>query len=257
MGQRRAIVRRPANTLADGITTASLGAPNFARALEQHAAYCAALQAAGVTNVALESEAAFPDAHFVEDVAVLIGGRALLARPGHPARRHEADSLRSTLAEFFNELAEIEPPGTLDGGDVCDASDRVYVGLSQRTNASGIAQLDAWLERAGKTLITIDIRNRPGLLHLKSGMSFLGNERFVAVDAVAPLIGTRAQDVIGVAPDEAYAANCVRVNEVVFVAAGFPKLSADLTRSGFRTVALDVSEFRKMDGGLSCLSLRF
>ncbi|MBV8117082.1 MAG: N(G),N(G)-dimethylarginine dimethylaminohydrolase [Candidatus Eremiobacteraeota bacterium] len=166
-------------------------------------------------------------------------------------------SLRPALVGFFTDLAEIDPPGTLDGGDVCDAGDRVYVGLSHRTNASGIAQLGAWLERDAKRLIVIDIRNRPALLHLKSGMSFLGDGRFAAVEVVAPLIGTRGQDVIVVQPDEAYAANCVRVNGVVFVAAGFPNFNAALTRAGFLTVALEVSEFRKMDGGLSCLSLRF
>ncbi|MBV8372339.1 MAG: N(G),N(G)-dimethylarginine dimethylaminohydrolase [Candidatus Eremiobacteraeota bacterium] len=234
-----------------------LGAPSVAKALEQHAAYCEALHAAGVASIVMESDARFPDAHFVEDAAVLIGGRAMLARPGHPARRDEAASLRPALVAFFTDLAEIDPPGTLDGGDVCDAGDRVYVGLSHRTNANGIAQLGAWLERDAKTLIVIDIRNRPGLLHLKSGMSFLGDGRFAAVEVVAPLIGTRGQDVIVVQRDEAFAANCVRVNGVVFVAAGFPNFNAALKRAGFLTVALEVSEFRKMDGGLSCLSLRF
>jgi dimethylargininase len=254
---RDAVVRPPAHNFGDGITAAKLGAPDLDKARTQHAAYCDALRAAGANVITLEPDARNPDAAFVEDTAVLIAGRAVLTRPGAESRRNETVAMRRVLAQFFDAVDEIEAPGTLDGGDVCEASDRVYIGMSHRTNYAGATQLGALLAKAGKTPRIIDIRNLTGILHLKSGMSYLGDGSFVANDALAPILEEGVDRIIRVAPEEAYGANCVRINGTILLAAGHPHLEAEMRHAGLATVALNVSEFRKMDGGLSCLSLRF
>ena len=253
----RAIVRLPSSALADGITSASLGTPIYADARSQHAAYCEALREAGAGVTVLDADLRHPDAHFVEDAAVLIGTTAVLTRPGAAARRDEPQAIRAVLAEHFRDIVEIVAPGTLDGGDVCDAGDRVFVGISQRTSRDGAEQFARIARHAGKTPVLVDVRGIAGALHLKSAMAYLGDGRFVATSPLAPLLNEPPGRVLLVAPGEAYAANCVHVNDVVLIAAGNPHLRSALADAGYASVPLDVSEFRKMDGGLSCLSLRF
>lgn len=251
-----AITRLPSPDLARGITTAALGAPAYAAACREHASYCGALRRSGLDVTVLDADLQHPDAHFVEDAAVIAGTTAVLTRPGAVARRDEPNALRAVLTQRFGGVEEIVAPGTLDGGDVCDAGDRTFVGISQRTNRDGADQLARILRRAGKAPVVVDVRNA-GALHLKSAVAYLGDDRFVATAALAPLLGVPQNRVIVVASGEEYAANCVRMNGVVLVAAGYPRTLAALARAGYTCVTLDVSEFRKMDGGLSCLSVRF
>lgn len=253
----RAIVRRPAPNLGDGITTASLGAPDVPLALAQHAAYCGALARAGVAVTALDADPHHPDAHFVEDAAIALGMRAVLARPGAAARRDEPDALREPLRQWFSTLDQIVAPGTLDGGDVCDAGERCFIGISPRTNRAGAAQFARIVEATGRDPIVVDVRPVAGVLHLKSAMASLGDGTIVVTDECLSVLPAPLGRIVRVGDNETYAANCVRVNDVVFVAAGYPRIRRDLERAGYPTVALDVSEFRKMDGGLSCLSIRF
>jgi dimethylargininase len=253
----RAIVRLPSSGLADGITSASLGTPIYAGACAQHAAYCEALREAGADVTVLDADLRHPDAHFVEDAAVLIGTTAVLTRPGAAARRDEPQAIRAALAEHFCDIEEIVAPGTLDGGDVCDAGDRIFVGISRRTSRDGADQFARIARRAGKAPVVVDVCGIAGALHLKSAMAYLGDGRFVATLALAPLLHEPRERVLLVAPGEEYAANCVRVNDTVLIAAGSPHLHAALAGAGYASVPLEVSEFRKMDGGLSCLSLRF
>lgn len=252
-----AIVRLPSSALADGITSASLGAPAYADACRQHAAYCDALRQSGASVTVLDADLRHPDAHFVEDAAVVVGSTAVLTRPGAPARRDEPQTIRDAISVSFSRIEQIVAPGTLDGGDVCDAGDRLFIGISQRTNRSGAEQLARIARGAGKTPVLVDVRDVAGALHLKSAMSYLGDGNFVATAAIAPLLREPPERVWIVAPGEEYAANCVRINAVVLVAAGYPHLRAALAGAGYASVPVDVSEFRKMDGGLSCLSLRF
>lgn len=252
-----AIVRLPAANFGDGITTASLGAPDYANACRQHAAYCDALREAGAGVSVLEADNAHPDAHFVEDAAVTIAGVAVVTRPGTATRRDEGAAMREPLAHFFESIEEIIAPGTLEGGDVCDAEQRLYIGISHRTNAAGAQQLARIAARAGKEAIVVDVRGVPAALHLKSAMAYVGDGRFVATGAMLPLLPISRARIIRAAPGEEYGANCVRVNDAVFIPDGHPRLRDDLDRAGYDIVPLDVSEFRKMDGGLSCLSLRF
>jgi dimethylargininase len=254
---QHAIVRLPGANFADGLTTADLGTPSFERVLTQHTRYCDALRECGLSLITLAPDLQHPDSTFVEDTAILTSRGAVLTRPGAPSRLGEVDSIRSAIEGFFPAPDAIHPPGTLDGGDICQAGDHFFLGLSQRTNPEGARQLAASLARFGYTSSTIDIRSQSGILHLKSGVSFLGDNTLVMMEEMAGIADLSSFDLIGVSPVESYAANCVRVNDRVLVAEGHPRLIADLEARGFHPIVLDMSEFRKMDGGLSCLSLRF
>ncbi|MCY2960799.1 MAG: N(G),N(G)-dimethylarginine dimethylaminohydrolase [Planctomycetota bacterium] len=252
----RAIVRTPSASFAEGITTAGLGAPDLQRALAQHAAYCEALARLGLAVTTLPPDDAHPDSTFVEDTAVVTERGAILARPGAPSRLGEIAAMRSALEKHCGDLAAICAPGTLDGGDICQAGTHFFIGLSRRTNSEGARQLTLWLERAGYTASTVDIRDDITLLHLKSGIAWLGPEALVVAESLASLPDLAADHRLIAARAETYAANCVRIHDAVLMAAGYPALAERVAASGLRVVTLEMSEFRKMDGGLSCLSIR-
>jgi len=256
---RHAIVRFPCGNFAEGLTTAGLGPPDVALALEQHARYCEALERSGLALRRLPPDPRFPDSTFVEDPAVVTDRGAILTRPGAPSRRGEVAGIRAAVAEAFPTPAEIRSPGTVEGGDVCKAGDRFFIGISGRTNEDGARQLAALLREQGYAASCIDVRGLPGVLHLKSGLAWLGDGRLVVVDELASCPALRHGDyeIVRVDPEESYAANCVRVNRVVLFAAGYPRLERRLRDLGYELDVLEASEFRKMDGGLSCLSLRF
>ena len=181
----RAIVRPPAPNFSDGLTTAGLGSPSYECALRQHEAYCAALAQTGLVVTELESDPAHPDSTFVEDTAVLAARCAVLTRPGAPSRAGEVASMRRALAEFFPHLDTIEAPGTVDGGDVCEAGNHFFIGISERTNEAGAQQLTALLSPFGYACSLVDIRSSSSLLHLKSGLAYLGDNRLVVTEALA------------------------------------------------------------------------
>jgi dimethylargininase len=291
----RAIVLPPAPNFAEGLTTSDLGAPNYERALEQHEAYCAALEQCGLTLTRLEADERYPDSCFVEDTAILVGPpdgdenpsarqddvesqthpltQVVLTRPGASSRVGEVASIRTVMAEFFPALSEIRSPGTLDGGDVCEAGSHFFIGISERTSEAGAQQLAELLARQGYASSFVDISGdnemksvpravatgstSPRILHLKSGLAYLGDNRLAVTEALANRAEFRGYDLIRVNSDEAYAANCVRVNDYLLLTAGYPKFEAELRELGYQTIALELREFQKMDGGLSCLSLRF
>jgi len=253
----RAIVRTPAANLAQGLTSVNLGAPVFELALAQHAAYCCALARCGLTVTTLEADPRFPDSTFVEDTAIITARGVIFTRPGASSRIGEVDAIRSAILDFFPTPLAIEPPGTVDGGDICEAGDHFFIGLSHRTNEEGARQLSAHLAGLGCTSSTVDIRSMSNILHLKSGISYIGEATLVVIEEMAGELQFSSFSLLRVPPAESYAANCVRINQHVLVASGFPGLAAELSRRGFQPLALEMSEFRKMDGGLSCLSLRF
>ena len=257
----RAIVRAPSLSFAAGLSSGLEGAPDVGRALEQHAAYVQALRDCGLAVTSLEPQCEYPDSTFVEDTAIVTGRGAVLTRPGAPSRQGEVPSMAQCLRDFFAELPNIAPPGSMDGGDICEADGHFLIGVSARTNADGARQLAQHLARWGYASSTLDIRSNPSLLHLKSGIAYVGEGVWVADRSIEAALrlerGIEIRDLIVVPAAEAYAANCVRVNGAVLAPAGYPLMSGALERSGHRVISLDVSEFRKMDGGLSCLSLRF
>ena len=253
----RAILRLPGDNFADGLTTVDLGVPRFEDVLAQHAHYCDALRTCGLALTILEPDLRHPDSTFVEDAAILTPHGAILTRPGATSREGEVAAIAPVLNGFYPRLLTIEAPGTVDGGDICEAEDHFFIGLSLRTNEEGARQLAAHLNALGHTASTIDIRHMTTILHLKSGISYIGDNTLVVMEEMASNPQFAPFNLLRVSPAESYGANCVRVNDRVLVAQGFPRLQADLVERGFNPLALDMSEFQKMDGGLSCLSLRF
>lgn len=252
-----AIVRIPGHNLGDGLTTADLGKPVHAIALQQHRAYCEALERCGLRVMTLDCDLQHPDSAFVEDTAVLTGHAAVLTRPGAMSRQGEVAGIRKPLEYFFSRFYEIKAPGTLEGGDICEAGNHFFIGISRRTNEEGARQLAVFLAQEGYTSSFIDIRSRTDILHLKSGISYIGDNHMVIMQAMAGLEPFRKYELMTVAPQESYAANCVRINDYTLLPAGFPGLESSLKTRGFKPYPLSMSEFQKMDGGLSCLSLRF
>ena len=252
-----AIVRVPGRNFAEGLTTVQLGVPRFELLLRQHAEYCAALRVCGLNVTTLEADLDYPDSTFVEDTAVVTSRGAVLTRPGAWSREGEVAAMRPILQRFLPSLTEIETPGTLDGGDICEAREHFFLGVSLRTNEEGARQLAAYLAGFGFTSEVVDVRGIESILHLKSGVSYIGDNTLVVIEEMAGLAMFAGYERIRVAREESYAANCVRVNDRVLVATGYPRLVGELRERGFDPLALDMSEFQKMDGGLSCLSLRF
>jgi dimethylargininase len=249
----QAIVRKPAGNFAAGISESGLGAPDPERACEQHAAYCRTLEACGLALTVLDADPAFPDSTFVEDTAVVTGRIAVITRPGHEKRRGEEVAIRDVLSRLMP-VAAIEHPGTLDGGDVLQAGDHFFIGRSARTNDDGGAQLGAILSRHGYTSETVEVTES---LHLKSDVAYIGSNNLVAAGAMAGRGEFERFTTVVVDERERYAANCLFVNGRLLIARGFPMLRDTVRSLGYDTIELEMSEFRKMDGGLSCLSIRF
>ena len=257
----KAIVRVPGGNFADGLTSVELGVPEFDKVTAQWIAYCLALESCGLVLTRLEVEPNFPDSTFVEDTAVLTPKGAMLTRPGAASRAGEVAAIADVVRNFYPDMVAIVEPGTLDGGDICEAGEHFFLGLSHRTNEDGARQLAEHLAGEGFTSSTVDIRGMESILHLKSGISFIGDNTLVVMEEMADNPAYKVQfagyDMIRVIAKESYGANCVRVNGRVLMAAGYPQLVEDLVTRGFHPLVLEMSEFRKMDGGLSCLSLRF
>jgi len=254
----RAIVRPPASTFSDGLTSVDLGLPNYQLALAQHQTYVQALVDRGLKVITLQPDVRFPDSTFVEDTAILAAKCAVITNPGASSRKGEEVEIAELLKEFYEVIHTIQMPGTLDGGDICDADGHFFIGISHRTNHEGASQLAEFLKLHGYTSTLVDITSTPGILHLKSGIAYLGDQTMLVTKPFAGLPQLTAYRVLVVPDDkEAYAANCIRVNDTVLFAKGFPATQKLLEDAGFTLDLLLVSEFEKMDGGLSCLSLRF
>ena len=253
-----AIVRSPSRNFADGLTSSGLPAPDHKLAVKQHDEYCLALENLGLRLIRLPADERYPDSTFVEDTAILTERAAVITRPGAPSRRSEVNDTTQTLNQFYPSVQTISAPGTLDGGDVCQVGDRFFIGFSERTNEDGATQLGAILKTAGYACTFIDIRDlSPRLLHLKSGLAYLGGNKLVVDAELSHRAEFQGFEIISPEADEAYAANCLAFGNTVLIAAGHPRFEAQLRPHGFNTRALGMSEFQKMDGGLSCLSLRF
>jgi dimethylargininase len=254
----RAIVRQPGANFAEGLTTSGLPVPDYALAVKQHEAYCQALEELGLTVERLPADERHPDSTFVEDAAVVTERGAVLTRPGAPSRQGEIESIKNSISKFFSEVHSIHALGTLDGGDVCQVGDHFFIGISNRTNQHGATQLANILRAFSYTATFVDITGAgSSLLHLKSALASLGEKRLIVNAALAGRDEFSGFDVLRLEAAEAYAANCLTFNKSVLVASGFPHFESRLRQLGYHTVALDMSEFQKMDGGLSCLSLRF
>ena len=250
----KAIVRTPAKSLADGITTAGLGKPDYELTLQQHDRYIEALKSCGLTVTVMAADERFPDSMFIEDTALLMPRCAIVTHPGAESRRGEVAAVASQLREFYDEVDAIQPPGSVDAGDIMMVGDHCYIGLSERTNPDGAAQMVGFLQAAGYSGSTVSISES---LHLKSSVSYLENNNLVVTGELCDKSEFADFNRIEIDRSERSAANCVWINDHVLIASGKPRSAEKIRALGYSVIELDVSEFEKLDGGLSCLSLRF
>lgn len=253
----KAIVRPPGQNFASGLTSVDLGKPDLKLALQQHAAYCRVLESCGLQLTTLPPDEQHPDSTFVEDTAIFTERGVVVTRPGAESRRGETKEIESLINNQFPAARAIAEPGTLDGGDVCEAGNHFFIGISHRTNEAGATQLGRILASFGYTYSLIDIRGLSNILHLKSGVAWLGENRLVIIEALSTAREFSDYELVHVNSAEEYAANCLYINGRVLIATGFPNLKRQLEDLNYPTINLEMSEFQKMDGGPSCLSLRF
>jgi dimethylargininase len=251
-----AICRRPAASIVAGLRAVDTGTPDLGRMQEHHAAYVATLRSTGARVTVLDALEAYPDSVFVEDTALCLPEGAVVMRPGAPSRLGEAAEMAPHLAALYTRVARIEGPDAfIEGGDILVTGREILVGRSARTNAAGIAALTAIVKPWGHAVR--EVVTPPGVLHFKTDCSLLDAGTILAtprLDASGCFAGYR---VIHTAPGEEAAANAIRFNDVVLMAEGFPGTAAAVRAAGYQVVEIGNSECAKLDGGMSCLSLRF
>jgi len=250
----KAIVRTPCKAMINGLSSAHLGMPDYHNALIQHADYIEALKECGLQVTVLPADENFPDSTFVEDVALMTPHCAIITRPGAPTRTLETDSILTTIRDFYSNIEMIRAPGNLEAGDIMMVGDHYYIGLSERTNLAGAKQLIAILENYGMQGSVVEMAE---VLHLKTGLGYLENNQLLACGEFLVKPEFQPFKLLPVDTDEAYAANSVWVNGTVLTPKDFPKTHSLIKSAGYKVRQVDVSEFQKLDGGLSCLSLRF
>lgn len=251
-----AITRRPSASITAGLRAVDTGTPDLDRMLAHHAAYVAALRATGATVIELDPLPAYPDSVFVEDTALCLPEGAVVMRPGAPSRLGEAAEMAPVLEGLYAEVRRIAGEESfIEGGDILVSEREILVGRSARTNAAGIAELARLVAGWGHRLR--EVATPPGVLHFKTDCSLLDGETILAtrrLDASGCFAGYR---VIHVAEGEEAAANTIRFNDIVLMPEGFPRTRDRLLAEGYAVREIGNSECARLDGGMSCLSLRF
>jgi dimethylargininase len=250
----KAIVKIPCANMISGLTSANLGSPDYLNALVQHQYYINAFRKCGLEVKILDEDENYPDSTFVEDTALLTPSCAIITNPGAPSRKGEILEMKKVLIGLYGKVEEIKDPGTLEAGDVMMVGNHFYIGLSNRTNLAGAIQLITILNKYGLTGSTVSLEK---VLHLKSGVSYLENNNLLVTSEFVYKPEFQKFNLIVIDDDESYAANSIWINGNVLVPQGFQKTKKKIERLGYTAIEVDVSEFRKLDGGLSCLSLRF
>ncbi|NDW53668.1 dimethylarginine dimethylaminohydrolase family protein [Aliiroseovarius sp. PrR006] len=251
----RAITRRPASSITEGLRAEDIGTPDLGQMLKDHGHYVATLKRTGAEVIELPPLEDYPDAVFVEDTALCLPQGAVLMRPGAPSRMGEVDEMEPALRSVYDDVRRIEGPGHIEGGDILVTGREILVGRSDRTDAAGVAELVDIVSEWGLKLR--EVFTPPGVLHFKTDCSLLDPDTILStkrLDASGCFEGYR---VLHVAEGEEAAANSIRFNQFVLCPAGFPRTAAMLRESGFDVVEVNNSECAKLDGGMSCLSLRF
>ena len=251
------IVKTPCKAMVNGITDhPELGTLDYEKALAQHAAYIEALKQCGVDVTVLPPDEAYPDSCFVEDPAIVTKYCAIVTNPGAASRKGETAAIEPVLEQFYpkEKIFHITDPGTLEGGDVMMCGDTFYVGRSARTNEAGIQQLGEILGQFGCQVVEVPLTE---VLHLKTGVVYLENNNMLTAGEFCQKPAFAGYNKVTIPAEEAYAANCIWVNGTVLVPEGYPTVLKAVQELGYKTIVCDTSEYRKIDGGLSCLSLRF
>jgi len=251
----RAITRAPSPSIVHGLRALDIGAPDLHRMLAAHQHYVTALRDAGLRVTELAELDEYPDSVFVEDTALCLAEVAILMRPGAPSRAGEVAHMAPTLRGFYSDVLQIEGPGFIEGGDILVNGKTILVGRSARTDSAGISELTALVSAWGYQVH--ELTTPEGVLHFKTDCSLLDDKTVLSTQRLAASGCFNDYQVILTAPGEQAAANAIRCNDLVLMAAGFPGTAKRLREAGFTVREIDNRECAKLDGGMSCLSLRF
>jgi len=250
-----AICRKPSRSSVDGLRAIDTGAPDYNLFVEHHNDYVAALRETGANVLLLEPLEDYPDSVFVEDDALCLQEVAVVMRPGAPSRLGEAAQMAPHLEKLYGTVLRIEGDGFIEGGDILTTEREVLVGLSARTDLAGVEELEQHVSGWGYSVRVVD--TPPDVLHFKTDCSLLDEDTILStkrLDATGCFAGYR---VIHTSEGEEACANAIRFNDVVVMPAGFPKTKKTLVQAGYHVREVGNSEAAKLDGGMSCLSLRF
>jgi dimethylargininase len=249
--ERIALVRRPSSRMADGIVTYGDRAPvDAGLAAKQHADYVAAVADAGWDIREVPHADDLPDSAFIEDTVVVCRDLAVITRPGAVERRAELAGAEEAVHALGLDIARIEEPGTLDGGDVLTVGTTLYVGRGGRTNAEGIRQLRRLVATRGFAVVPVPLHR---VLHLKSAVTALPDDTVIASDP--SLLDTSPFPTLRMVPEEAGSHVILLGGGTVLMAASAPESAALFEDWGFDVIVVDISEFEKMEGCVTCLSV--
>lgn len=250
-----AICRLPSQSLVDGLRAVDVGRPDYARFVQDHEDYMQALKKTGATVITLDPLEEFPDSVFIEDAALCLPRGCVIMRPGAPSRLGEAEKIISTLSKLYSNIKRIEAPGFIEGGDVLTTEKEILVGKSERTNSEGIDALRLIVKDWGYQVCEVDTPK--DILHFKTDCSLLDENTILSTQRLAATGCFDAYEVIEIPKGEEACANTIRFNDVVIIPKGFPKTQAILQAKGYVVKTIGNTEAAKLDGGMSCLSLRF
>lgn len=254
----KAITKKPCRALIDGITTSMFGEgiPDYDAAIRQHDEYVAALRELGLEVTDLEGDERYPDSCFVEDPAVVMAECAVITNPATDSRNGEKHEIIKTIRHFYTDdrIFFIEAPGTMEGGDVMLVDKHFYVGLSDRTNEEGAKQFADIVGKFGYEVTTVPVTEG---LHLKDFVIYLENNNMLVSAVMNEKEAFKNFNRFVVDADELYAINSMNINGTVLVPMGHPKTQKLIEDLGYPVKVMDTNEFRKIDGSLTCLSLRF
>ena len=250
-----ALTRAPAASITDGLRAVDTGAPDLETFRADHAAYVAALRSTGAEVEVLDPLEAFPDSVFIEDSALCLPEAAIAMRPGAPSRFGEGEAIRPDLARHYREVRTLQGPGFIEGGDILMTEREILVGRSARTDAEGVAELRGVLKDYGWPLR--EVETPADVLHFKTDCSLLDAETVLSTRRLAATGCFAGYRLIHTAEGEEASANAIRFNDLVIFPAGFPRTRDRLVAAGYRVHEIGNTEAAKLDGGMSCLSLRF
>lgn len=251
----RAIVRKPAPSVIDGLRAEDTGTPDYALMCSHHNDYIDALRSTGAEVIELAALEAYPDACFVEDAAICLPEGVVLMRPGAPTRAGEVEEIAPDLRQHVEAVQNIDGDGFIEGGDILICEGEILVGLSARTDAAGIDGLRRSVEPWGYRVR--EVETPEDVLHFKTDCGLLDEQTILATERLEATGCFDGYRVIQTAIGEEAAANTIRFNDLVIMPSGFPETAERLRVAGYKVREVGNSECAKIDGGMSCLSLRF
>ncbi|MBW9212016.1 MULTISPECIES: dimethylarginine dimethylaminohydrolase family protein [Terrabacteria group] len=253
-----AIVRKPCKAMIEGIATGMFSeeSPIYEDALRQHESYVKTLEELGVSVLVLEALEQYPDSCFVEDPAVVMKDFAVITNSPRETRNGEKDEILPAIRQFYkeDEIYDIQSPGTMEGGDVMFVDGHFYVGLSERTNLEGVRQFREIVQKYGYDVTSVPVTEG---LHLKDFVIYLENGNMLLSEKMNNEEAFAKFNRFVVPKEELYAINSLYINGTVMVPDGFPKTKEYIESLGYPVKVVNTDEFKKIDGSLTCLSLRF